>query len=76
MAKRKSLVNAQTDLSVTEFIESIENHTRKADCKVVVKMMFQITGEEPKLWGKSIIGFGKHNYKRRNGDEFESFQVG
>lgn len=76
MAKRKSLVNAQTNLSVTEFIESIENHTRKADCKVVVEMMSEITGEEPRIWGKSIIGFGKYKYQRKNGDEFEWFHVG
>ena len=76
MAKQKTLVNAQSDQSVNKFINSVENETRKADCKQVVELMSEITGEEPKIWGKSIIGFGKFRYKRKNGDEFEWFRVG
>ena len=39
-------------------------------------MMREITGKEPKIWGKSIIGFGKYSYQRKNGQEFEWFNVG
>lgn len=76
MAKQQTLVNAQTDQDVNELINSVENKVRRADCKAVVKMMSEITGEDPKIWGKSIIGFGKYKYQRKNGDEFEWFHVG
>lgn len=76
MAKQKTLVNAQTEQDVYEFVNSVENEVRKSDCLAVVKMMAEITGEEPKIWGKSIIGFGKYKYQRKNGDEFEWFHVG
>ncbi len=75
MAK-KSLVNTETGKSVSEFIESVENDTRKADAKKLLEIMKQLTGHEPKIWGKSIIGFGKYSYQRKNGDEFEWFNVG
>ena len=41
-----------------------------------MQLIQKITGEEPKIWGQRIIGFGKYSYKRKNGDEFEWFNVG
>lgn len=75
MAK-KELVNKQTEKSVEEFLASVTNEVRKNDALTVLQMMKEITGEEPRLWGKSIIGFGKYSYQRKNGDEFEWFNVG
>ena len=72
----KKLVNAQTNKIVVEFIENVKNATRKADAKVLLDVMKDITGEEPKIWGTSIIGYGKYKYQRKNGDEFEWFNVG
>ena len=73
---KKKLVNSETDKNVEEFIEAVENKRRKADAKVLLDVMKQVTGKEPKIWGKSIIGFGKYSYQRKNGDEFEWFNVG
>ena len=75
MAK-KTLVNAETDKDVNAFIEAIPNQRRKADSKVVLELMKQITGKEPKIWGVSIVGFGKYSYQRKNGEEYEWFNVG
>ncbi|MCI4668897.1 MAG: DUF1801 domain-containing protein [Bacteroidia bacterium] len=75
MAKKK-LVNAETDKDVNEFIEAVPNKVRKADSKVLLQLMEKITGKEPKIWGKSIVGFGKYSYKRKNGEEHEWFHTG
>lgn len=72
----KKLVNSETDKNVDEFIEAISNKKRKADSKVLLDIIKNITGKEPKIWGVSIIGFGKYSYQRKNGDEFEWFNVG
>lgn len=72
----KKLVNSETDKDVNEFIDNVSNKKRKADAEVLLAMMKEITGKEPKIWGTSIIGFGKYIYKRKNGDEFEWFNVG
>ncbi|KAF0179502.1 MAG: DUF1801 domain-containing protein [Hyphomonadaceae bacterium] len=56
----------KTTASVTAFIDAVENETRRADAKVVLKMMKEVTGEKPAMWGPSIIGFG--SYKSPTGD--------
>lgn len=52
--------------SVTKFIDAVENDVRRADAKVVLKMMKDITGEKPVMWGPTIVGFG--SYKTPTGD--------
>ena len=76
MAKKKSLVNAETDKDVYEFIEKVKPKQRKEDAKILIEVMKDITGIEPKIWGVSIIGFGKYAYQRKNGEEYEWFTVG
>ena len=75
MAKKK-LVNAETDKSVPDFIEGISNKKRKADSQELLQMIQEITEVEPKIWGTKIVGFGKYSYKRKNGEEYEWFNVG
>jgi len=75
MAK-KTLVNTETDRDVNEFIERISNKRRKKDSKKILKIIQDITGIEPKIWGVSIVGFGKYKYQRKNGEEYEWFHVG
>lgn len=75
MAK-KTLVNAETNRDVNEFIEAVSNKRRKEDAKVLLKLLKDMTGVEPKIWGTSIIAFGKYTYQRKNGDEYEWFNVG
>ncbi|WP_118196566.1 DUF1801 domain-containing protein [Albibacterium indicum] len=54
----------QTDADVREFIESFANtEQKKQDSFELVKLMQDFTGYEPKMWGPSIIGFGKYHYK-------------
>ena len=72
----KKLVNAETDQPVDAFIEAIANKRRKADSEIVLQLMRVITGKEPKIWGKSIVGFGKYEYQRKNGETYEWFNVG
>lgn len=56
----------KTNASVTAFLDAVENETRRADAKVVLKLMRDATGEKPAMWGPSIIGFG--SYRSNTGD--------
>ncbi len=49
-----------TKASVTTFIASVENDTRRKDAKAVDKLFREITGEKPVLWGPSIVGYGSY----------------
>jgi hypothetical protein len=65
-----------TDESVTEFLSKVENDKRRTDCHAVLEMMRQVTGAEPKIWGKSMIGFGRYRYRYESGREGEWFLTG
>jgi len=58
-----------TKLSAAAFIDALTDETRRADAKALVKLMQSATGEKPKMWGPSIIGFGSHHYTYESGRE-------
>jgi hypothetical protein len=66
MAENKT---SPTEVSVASFIEAMPDEARRADAKALVKLMQRATGEKPKMWGPSIIGFGSHHYKYESGRE-------
>ena len=65
-----------TEVSVAAFIEAITDETRRADAKVLVKLMQKASGEKPKLWGPAIVGFGSYHYKYDSGREGDMPLVG
>lgn len=69
MSTIKTTVN---DASVTDFINSVEDTTKRQDSFVLLDLFSRVTGESPKMWGASIIGFGQYHYKsersRQEGD--------
>jgi hypothetical protein len=57
------------DTSVRAFIDSSDDPDKRAFSRTIVNMMRQATGEEPKMWGSSIVGFGTYTYASgRSGD--------
>ncbi|KAF2327517.1 DUF1801 domain-containing protein [Flavobacterium nitrogenifigens] len=66
MAKNKT---TETQNSVTDFINAVENDVKRNDAFELLKIIEEITGFEPKMWGPSIIGFGSYHYKYESGHE-------
>jgi nucleoid DNA-binding protein len=58
-----------TKASVSAFIDAIEDPQKRKDCRELVKMMSEVTGKKPKMWGTSIVGFGTYHYKYASGRE-------
>lgn len=65
-----------TDQGVTDFLNSISNEKRREDCFRVLALMQEVTGEEPIMWGSSIVGFGSYHYKYASGREGDWFITG
>ena len=65
-AELKTKVN---DASVTKFLNSVADEQKQNDCFEILKLMKQVTKEEPKMWGSSIVGFGSYHYKGASGRE-------
>lgn len=61
---------------VEEFLSGVENERRREDCRAVVAIMREVTGEEPRMWGSSIIGFGSYHYRYESGREGDWFLTG
>jgi uncharacterized protein DUF1801 len=64
-----------TEASVAAFVDALEP-ARRLDAKTVIRMMKNATGEKPKMWGPSIIGFGTQHYKYESGREGDTVLVG
>ena len=73
MAENKT---QKTGASVGEFLASVENKRRREDGFTVLKIMQEITGLQPEMWGPSIIGFGSYHYKYESGREGAIFLTG
>lgn len=58
-----------TDASVEDYLAAIDDAMRRADCEALVQLMSKVTGEPPKMWGSSIVGFGSYHYKYESGRE-------
>ncbi len=61
------LKTKETTASVDAFLNKIADDERRADCRAVVDLMRAVTKEEPKMWGPSIVGFGRYRYKYESG---------
>ncbi|NLF13554.1 MAG: DUF1801 domain-containing protein [Anaerolineaceae bacterium] len=65
-----------TDASVQEFLGSVDNDRRREDGFALLEMMREVTGEEPRMWGPSIVGFGSYHYKYQSGREGDTIVAG
>jgi hypothetical protein len=76
--KSKSAANKTQarKLSAAAFIDAVADPEQKKDAKTIVALMKKHTGENPVMWGPSIIGFGKYRYKYDSGREGEMCRIG
>lgn len=73
MAELETKLN---DASVQAFLNVIEDEGKRTDCFRVAELMRELTGDEPKMWGASIIGFGSVRLKYATGRELDWMLVG
>ncbi|MFQ5942773.1 MAG: DUF1801 domain-containing protein [Anaerolineales bacterium] len=71
-----ALKTQKNDASVEDFLNGVENEKRREDSFVVLGLMKEVTGEEPTMWGTSIVGFGNYHYKYASGREADWMKVG
>jgi hypothetical protein len=73
MAENKTIENKA---SVSAFLNSIDDPRRRSDAKKVAAIMRRVTGKPPRIWGTSIVGYGKYHYKYASGREGDFMLVG
>ena len=77
MSKPAEIKTKETGTNAEDFINGIKEEEKRKDCFVLVKLMQKATKEAPKMWGSSLIGFGKKRYKSpTSGREVDWFKIG
>ncbi|RKQ71729.1 uncharacterized protein DUF1801 [Litorimonas taeanensis] len=66
----------ETDASVEAYLSAISPDQKQTDCRVIADMMQNLTGHSPKMWGPSIVGFGRYHYKYESGREGDALRTG
>ena len=65
-----------TEVDVSDFIGAVEPEKKKSDAERLNKIFQEVTGFEPKMWGPSIIGYGRYHYKYDSGREGDFLATG
>jgi hypothetical protein len=73
MAELKTQKN---EADVEAYLNNVEHEKRRQDSFTVLELMKEVTGEEPKMWGSSIVGFGDYHYQYESGREGDWFLTG
>jgi hypothetical protein len=75
MAKSENKTKA-TDADPTAFIDAVKDPGQRADAHAICALMSRLSGEPAKLWGPSIIGFGRYHYRYDSGREGDMCRIG
>jgi hypothetical protein len=70
------LKTTRNEGDVEAYLNSVENEKKRQDSFTVLELMEKVTGQEPKMWGESIVGFGSYRYKYESGREGDWFLTG
>src|SRR5690606_5962069 len=77
MSKLAVIKTQENELSVDDYLNSISDEEKRKDSYVLLKLMEKAIKEKPKMWGNSMVGFGKLRYKSAaTGREVDWFKIG
>ena len=65
-----------TTNSVPAFLDACTDEARRTDAKALAKLMQKVTGNEPAMWGPSIVGRDSYHYMYESGRQGDMPVVG
>jgi len=65
-----------TDVTAESHVAAIANEEQRNDAQRLVALMRKVTGQEPRMWGPSIVGFGSYHYRYASGHEGDAALTG
>ena len=60
--KKAAVKTHKTKASVADFLAAVADDAKRADAKAIDKMLREVTGEKPAMWGPTIVGYGSYSY--------------
>jgi hypothetical protein len=76
MASRNDNATRPTDVDPAAFLAAVEHPTRRADGQALLELMNEVTGEAPRMWGPSIVGYGSYPYRYDSGRAGDFLRIG
>lgn len=64
------------EADVAEWLETVEPERRRVDAKALDALFREVTGWEPRMWGPSIVGYGRYHYRYDSGREGDFLATG
>jgi hypothetical protein len=65
-----------TEVGVAAFLDAAEPASKREDGKVLDALFRKVTGAEPKMWGPTIVGYGRYHYRYASGHEGDMCRAG
>lgn len=65
-----------TAASIEDYLASRATPEQLADCHRLMDLLARVTGEMPRMWGPSIVGYGSYAYRYESGRTGESCATG
>jgi hypothetical protein len=65
-----------TQVTPESFIEAVDHPGKRADGKVFDALFRKVTGEAPRMWGPTIVGYGEYHYRYDSGHEGDMCRAG
>lgn len=65
-----------TDTDVTAFLEAVQHPTRRADGLTLDALFRKVTGWQPRMWGPTMVGYGRYAYTYKSGHSGEFLATG
>ena len=73
MNDNKTRVTAQ---SPEDYLATVESEKRRREGEQLLTLFRDVTGYEARMWGPSIIGFGRYHYRYDSGREGDHLATG
>ena len=67
LSRMAAIKTKPTDADVDAFIDAVPNERRRSDGRALLALMREITGEEPRMWGPTMVGFGSEPFTNSMG---------
>jgi len=69
-------MNPNDDDDVLAFVERVASARRRRDAHTMMELLGRATGESPRMWGPTIIGYGQYHYSYASGREGDAPAAG
>lgn len=74
MAKEAKTKPQETDIGA--FLDAVEPAQRQAEARRLHALFAEVTGFPPRIWGGSMVGYGRYAYRYDSGHSGESLATG